>query len=163
MNNILKEAKALQDVIVKDRRYLHQNAEFGHDLPITVAYVLERLRKMGYDPEIICDSAIVALTGVLENPKVDAAAMIHIDIQGKGGHSGMPQNSVDPLNIAAHIHIALQEIIAREVPPSGTTILTIGQMHGGNAANIIPDTAFIEGSVRAFNGAERDFMKTRVK
>ncbi|MEA4847769.1 MAG: M20 family metallopeptidase [Clostridiaceae bacterium] len=275
MNSILEEAKALQDVIVKDRRYIHQNAELGHDLPITVSYVLERLRKMGYDPEIISDSAIVALAGgkrpgktfliradmdalpiieetgleyksktqnthacghdvhtamllgaaqllknhedeiegtvklmfqpgeeqlsgakamiaagVLENPKVDAAAMIHIfsgmpipsgtliipgggyvsssadmfhiDIQGKGGHGGMPQNSVDPLNVAAHIHIALQEIIAREVPPSSTTILTIGQMHGGNAANIIPDTAFIEGSVRAFNGAERDLMKTRV-
>ncbi len=275
MNSILEEAKALQDVIVKDRRYLHQNAELGHDLPITTAYVLKRLKEMGYDPEIIADSAVVALAGgkkpgktfllradmdalpiieendleyksrtqnmhacghdthasmllgaarllknhedeiegtvklmfqpaeeqlsgakamveagVLENPKVDAAAMVHIfsgmpipagtliipeggyisssadmfhiDIKGKGGHGAMPQDSVDPLNVAAHIHTALQEVIAREVPPSSTTVITIGQMHGGNAANIIPDTAFIEGTIRAFNNDERNLMKTRV-
>jgi hippurate hydrolase len=128
--------------------------------------------------------------GVLENPKVDAAAtvhifsampvpagtlivpeggyisssgdMFHIDITGKGGHGAMPQNSIDPLNVAAHIHTALQEVIAREVPPASTTVITVGQMHGGNAANIIPDTAFMEGTIRAFNGDERNLMKTRV-
>jgi hippurate hydrolase len=275
MNNILSEAKAIQDIIVKDRRYIHQNAELGHNLPITSAYVLARLKEMGYEPELLGESAIVALAigtkpgktfllradmdalpiveendleyksktqnmhacghdthaamllgaaqilinhldeiegtvklmfqpaeeelsgaksmiraGVLENPKVDAAAMVHIfsglpvqagtliipkggyisssgdmfhiDIKGKGGHGAMPQQSIDPLNVAAHIHISLQEIISREVPPHSTTIITIGQMHGGNASNIIPDTAFIEGSIRAFNGDERKFMKNRV-
>ncbi|MGB4440026.1 MAG: M20 family metallopeptidase [Sedimentibacter sp.] len=275
MDTILEEAKALQDTIVKDRRYLHQNAELGLDLPITSAYVIERLKSMGYEPQLIDTSAVVVLAGgkkpgktfliradmdalpileendleyksktknmhacghdahasmllgaaqilknhedeiegtvklmfqpaeeqlagaktmvkagILENPKVDAAAMIHIfsgipvpagtllipeggfvtssadmfhiDIKGKGGHGAMPQDCVDPLNVAAHIHIALQEIIAREVPPASTTVITIGQMHGGNAANILPDTAFIEGTIRAFNSAEREFMKTRI-
>ena len=275
MINILDEAKALQDIIVKDRRYIHQNAELGQDLPVTTAYVVERLKSMGYEPQIITDSAVVALAGgkkkgktilmradmdalpileenglefksktknmhacghdthasmllgaaqilknhedeiegtvklmfqpaeeqlsgakamikagVLENPKVDAAVMIHIfsgmpvpagtllipsggfvtssgdmfhiDIKGKGGHGAMPQDSVDPLNVMAHIHTALQEVIAREVPPSSTTVITIGQMHGGNASNIIPDTAFIQGSIRAFDSKEREFMKTRV-
>jgi hippurate hydrolase len=74
----------------------------------------------------------------------------------------MPQDSIDPLNVASHIHIALQEIIARETPPTSTTIITIGQMHGGNASNIIPDTAFIQGSIRAFNNDERIFMKSRL-
>ncbi len=275
MNNILDEAKTLQEVIVKDRRYIHQNAELGHDLPITSEYVINRLKEMGYEPQVITDSAIVALAGgkkngrtillradmdalpileengldyksttknmhacghdahasmllgaaqilknhedelegtvklmfqpaeeqlsgakamieagVLENPKVDAAIMIHIfsgmpvpagsllvpnggyvtssgdmfhiDIKGKGGHGAMPNNSVDPLNVAAHIHISLQEIISREVPPSSTTVITIGQMHGGNASNIIPDTAFIQGSIRAFDEKEREYMKNRV-
>lgn len=275
MNNILEEAKALQGVIVKDRRYLHQNAELGMDLPKTTAYVLERLKEMGYDPKLITDSAIVALAGgkkpgktfliradmdalpiaeendleyksktknmhacghdahtamllgaaqllknhedeiggtvklmfqpgeeqlagakamikagVLENPKVDAAAMIHIfsgmpvpsgtlivpeggyitssgdafhiDIKGKGGHGSMPNKSVDPLNIASHIYIDLQDIIAREMAPDSTAVITVGQMHGGNAANIIPDTAFMEGSIRAFDSTEREFMKNRV-
>lgn len=44
--------------------------------------------------------------GVLENPKVDAAAMFHIDVQGKCGHGAMPQDCVDPLNVIAHIHLA---------------------------------------------------------
>ncbi len=275
MNKLLQEAKALQESIVKDRRYIHQNAELGHDLPITTSYVVKRLKEMGYEPQIITDSAVVALAGgkksgktvllradmdalpiveensleyksitgnmhacghdshaamllgaaqilknnedkiegtvklmfqpdeehlygakamvkagVLENPDVDAAIMIHIfsgtpapagtllipcggyatssadafhiDIKGKGGHGGMPHNSVDPLNVISHIHIALQELIAREMSPSSTTILTIGQMHGGNASNIIPDTAFIEGSIRAFDNDEREFMKKRL-
>ncbi len=128
--------------------------------------------------------------GVLESPKVDAAAMIHIfsgmsmksgtlavaeegystssgdmfhiDIQGKGGHGAMPQDSIDPLNVAAHIHLSLQEIIAREIKPSSTAVITIGQMHGGNAANIIPDKAFIEGTIRAFDRDDRELMKKRV-
>ena len=275
MNNILKEANALQEVIVRDRRYFHKNAEIGHDLPITTEYVLKRLREMGYEPELITDSAIVALVGgkkpgktfliradmdalpiieendleyksqtknmhacghdthtamllgaakilkdhedeiegtvklmfqpaeeqlsgaksmieagVLENPKVDAATMIHIfsglpvpagtliipkggyvsssgdmfhiDVNGKGGHGAMPQDSVDPLNVISHIHTALQEIIARELSPSSTAVITIGQLHGGNAANIIPDTAFMEGTIRAFDNDERVFMKKRV-
>ena len=63
MNNILEEARDLQEVIVKDRRYIHQNAELGHELPVTVAYVMKRLKEMGYEPEQIAASAIVALAG----------------------------------------------------------------------------------------------------
>jgi len=275
MSNLLTEAKALQDIIVKDRRYIHQNAELGMNLPVTSAYVIKRLREMGYEPQIIADSGVIALAGgkkpgktillradmdalpileendleyksktqymhacghdthaamllgaaqllkthedeiegtvklmfqpaeenllgakamieagVLESPKVDAAAMIHIfsgmqvkagtlivsepgystssadmfhiSIKGKGGHGAMPQDSVDPLNAAAHIFIALQEVIARETAPSSTAVITVGQMHGGNAPNIIPDTAFLEGSIRAFNKDERKLMRNRV-
>lgn len=275
MSNLLKEAKALQEEIVKDRRYIHQNAELGMDLPVTSAYVVKRLKEMGYEPELIAGSGVVALVGgkrpgktillradmdalpifeendleyksktenmhacghdthaamllgaaqllkthedeiegtvklmfqpaeerlsgaktlieagILEAPKVDAAAMVHIfsgmpmkagtlviaeggystssadmfhiSIQGKGGHGAMPQDSVDPLNVAAHIFIALQEIIAREITPSNTAVVTIGQMHGGNAANIIPDTAFLEGSIRAFDKNDRELMRSRV-
>jgi len=49
MSDLLTEAKALQDIIVKDRRYLHQNAELGMDLPVTSAYVAKRLKEMGYE------------------------------------------------------------------------------------------------------------------
>ncbi|WFA08867.1 M20 family metallopeptidase [Tissierella sp. Yu-01] len=275
MNKILQEAKLIQDEIVNNRRYLHQNAEIGQNLPITTKYIIEKLTEMGYDPKVITDSAIVALArgkkegktfllradidalpiveendleyksttknmhacghdthaamllgaakllkqhedeiegtvklmfqpaeeqlsgaksmieaGVLENPKVDAAAMIHIfsgmpvpagtllmpeggyvsasgdmfhiEVQGKGGHGAMPQDSVDPLNVISHIHLALQEIISREIPPSNAAVITVGQMHGGNAANILPDTAFMEGTIRAFDKDDRALMKKRV-
>jgi hippurate hydrolase len=153
---------------------------------------LEGTVKLMFQPgeERLAGAKSMIEAGVLDNPKVDAATMIHIfsgmpvpagtliipkaryvsasgdmfhiGIKGKGGHGAMPHSSVDPLNVAAHIHIALQEIIARENSPSSTTIITIGQMHGGNAPNIIPDTAYIEGTIRAFDKEERNFMKNRL-
>ena len=62
MNKILDEAKAIQNEIITNRRYLHQYAELGNNLPITTKYVVEKLKKMGYEPEIIADSAIVAFS-----------------------------------------------------------------------------------------------------
>lgn len=128
--------------------------------------------------------------GVLGNPHVDSAMMLHvftglpvpaglvivppagvasaasdwfiISIQGKGGHGAMPQTTVDPLNILAHIHIALQAVNARELPPAEIAVLTIGEMHGGNAANVIPDTAYMTGTIRTFSNEAREFIKKRL-
>ena len=129
--------------------------------------------------------------GVLENPRVDAAIMLHvfsgiplatgtfivpqdryiapacdtfeIVIQGKGGHGAMPSLSVDPLNIAAHTHIALQAINSREVGASEPVVLTVGYMRGGAAHNVIPDTAVLGGSVRTFGPGDRDFVQKRLE
>lgn len=129
--------------------------------------------------------------GVLENPKVDAAMMIHvftglpapaglmlipnkgvvsaasdfftINVCGKGGHGAMPNMGIDPLNILAHIHIALQEINSREIAPSDTAAITVGMMSGGTAANVIPDTASLSGSIRTFSKENRGFIKKRLE
>ena len=130
--------------------------------------------------------------GLLNSPKVDAAVMLHvqtglplpvptgliltlnpgpvlascdwftINIQGKGGHSGNPQNAVDPINVACHINIALQTIITREALALDPAILTIGEIHGGNTNNIIPDTAFLKGTIRAFGKENRSLIKKRL-
>lgn len=127
--------------------------------------------------------------GILENPHVDAALAFHvapgkmlpglfmynsggvmmnsvdgfhIDIKGKGGHGAYPNLSVDPLNIAAHIYLALEELIAREADPEKTCVLTVGQLHGGNAANIIPDCAFMEGTLRTNDKDEREKLVQRI-
>lgn len=127
--------------------------------------------------------------GILENPHVDAALAFHvapgkmlpglfmynaggvmmnsvdgfhIDIKGKGGHGAYPNLSVDPLNIAAQIYIALEELIAREADPEKTCVLTVGQLHGGNAANIIPDCAFMEGTLRTNDKDEREKLVRRI-
>lgn len=127
-------------------------------------------------------------SGVLENPKVGAAFAMHvaaelpvgvfgyntacayasidsfqIDIQGKGTHGAQPQNGIDPLNVAAHIHIALQEIPAREVSAHDTMVITVGQMIGGQAMNIIPESARMTGSIRAYSTAVRDLAVRRVQ
>jgi len=148
--------------------------------------------KLMFQPgeEILNGAKTMIEAGVLENPNVDAAMMMHvfsgmnmpvgtmlvakegiasasadkftIKIQGKGGHGAMPNTTIDPLNVAAHTFIALQEVIAREVAPSETAVLTIGKMQGGNAANIIADTATIEGTIRVLNNNTRAFMKERL-
>lgn len=128
--------------------------------------------------------------GVLENPKVDAAMMIHvmagmpmapgtvvvsapgvsapaadyfeITVQGVGCHGSMPNMGVDPLNAAAHILIALQEINARELGLADKAVVTIGTMHAGNAANAIPDKAVMGGSIRTYDEDVRAMIKRRL-
>ena len=128
--------------------------------------------------------------GILENPKVDAALAyhvspgqmpvgiymynstgtmmysvdgFHIEIKGKGAHGAYPQNSVDPINIAAHVYFALQSVIARETDPSKACLMTIGKFQAGTAANIIPDTAVLEGTIRTNDKASRELLVHRMK
>lgn len=63
MNNILKEAESLQNEIIKHRRYIHKLAEVDMELPKTTKYVMDELRKLGYEPKEICQSGVVALVG----------------------------------------------------------------------------------------------------
>ena len=128
--------------------------------------------------------------GVLENPHVDAALMVHvtaglpmpsgtvivceggisapgadfftIHIQGKGCHGSMPSNGIDPINVAAHIIIALQELHARELALADEAVLTFGSIHGGNANNVIPDTVVLDGSIRTYDEDVRALLKTRM-
>ena len=128
--------------------------------------------------------------GLLENPSVDAALMIHvmanlpmepgtviisdggvsapaadyfkIHIQGKGCHGSMPNNGVDPINAAAHIITALQEIHARELALSEEAVLTFGTIQGGMAENAIPDTVDLGGTLRTYDEDIRDFIKKRM-
>lgn len=128
--------------------------------------------------------------GILENPKVDAALMIHvmanspfqsgsaivsspgvsapaadyfeIKVQGSGCHGSMPNTGVDPINVSAHILIALQEINARELAIMDKAVLTIGTIHAGEAANAIPDTATMGGTLRTYDEETRTFIKNRM-
>ena len=148
--------------------------------------------KLMFQPaeEIFEGSHDMIESGVLENPRVDAALMIHvmagmpfpagtvvvsapgvsapaadyfaIKVQGKGCHGSMPNTGIDPLTAAAHILIALQEIHARELALGDRAVLTIGTMNGGTASNIIPDTVTMGGSLRTFDEETRGFIKERM-
>ena len=87
----------------------------------------------------------------------------HIEIKGKGSHGAYPQNSIDPINIAAHVYLALQSVIAREVDPSKACLMTVGKFHAGTAANIIPDTAVLEGTIRTNDKDSRELLVRRMK
>ena len=140
--------------------------------------------------EIFEGSKDMIASGVLENPKPDAALMIHvaagmplpagtvvvsapgvsapaadyftIRVHGKGCHGSAPQNGIDPLTAAAHILIALQEIHARELSASDEAVLTIGTFHAGEAGNVIPDTAAMGGTIRTYDEKTRAYLKERM-
>ena len=126
--------------------------------------------------------------GLLENPHVDAALGMHsqsasdyptgtimhttgpsaasadgfkVIVHGKGAHGARPEDGIDPVNILAHILIALQTINSRERNQKEPLILTIGQIIAGDACNIIPERGYFTGTIRTFNQQVREHAKRR--
>ena len=125
--------------------------------------------------------------GVLENPKVDAALAMHVHsgtpsnvvlcglgtsiagcnrfrivVKGTGCHGAMPELGVDPINIATHIYLSLQEIISREVSATKSAVVTIGKFVGGDAPNIIPNQVIMEGTIRSLDKEMGEFIFNRM-
>lgn len=136
---------------------------------------LEGMVKLVFQPneEGLGGARTMIEAGVLEHPKVDAGFSMHVSsgtptgmvlgglgvcmtgctnyrilIKGTGCHGAMPETGVDPINIAAHIYLSLQEILAREISAEDTVVATIGKLQAGDAPNIIPDQAVLEGTIR---------------
>ena len=80
-------------------------------------------------------------------------AFFDIRVTGKGTHGARPEAGIDPVIVAAHIATALQTIVARNVAPLETAVLSITRIAAGDAYNVIPQTATLGGTVRAFSGA----------
>lgn len=269
-----KRALELKAETIENRRYIHKNAETGLDTHKTKAFVIEKLKEYGLEPEecgygvtavlgkkegkvllvradmdalpmpeesgeeFACPTgkeahtcghdfhAAMLLTaakilkenedmlegtvkfmfqpaeetfegsknmienGILENPKVDAALAYHVSpgkmpmglfmynakdtmmysvdgfkitIKGTGSHGAYPHVGVDPINIGVHVHLALQELIARESDPSKACVLTIGQFKAGTAANIIPEEAVLQGTIRTNDNDAREKLVRRMK
>ena len=268
-----KRASTLNEELIENRRYFHENAEVGLNMPKAKAYVLNKLKEYGLEPQE-CGEGVTATLGhggkvillradmdalpmpeesglsfacptggqahtcghdfhaamllaaakllkedeaslkgtvkfmfqpaeetfegsrnmiehgILENPKPDVALAYHVSpgklpigtylyndsgtmmfsvdtfeihIQGKGSHGAYPHLSIDPINIGAHIYLALQELIARESDPSDACLLTVGQFAAGSAANIIPDTAVLKGTMRTNKKEAREKLVRRLK
>lgn len=272
MNKIMSQAKLIYDDLITIRRTIHSNPEVGAKLPKTKAYVIDKLKEFGYEPQEICESGVVATisgknpgktfllradmdalpvveatecdfkstngsmhacghdmhtamllgaakllrenqddiegtvklvfqpdeegftgakkmlaAGVLENPHVDAAMAMHVHsgtpsnmvlcglgtsiagcnrfrivVKGTGCHGAMPEFGVDPINIAAHIYISLQELIAREIPATKAAVVTIGKFVGGEAPNIIPREVIMEGTIRSLDKEIGEFIFNRI-
>lgn len=260
-DEILTAANEWRNAILAHRRAIHRHPEVGSHLPRTAAYVMQQLRELGYEPQEICDSGIVATitgrdtgrcillradmdglavteqapvpfrsengamhacghdmhtamllgaaallkkyqsqlngtvklvfqpdeegftgaksmlkAGVLRAPAPQAGLALHvhsgtpsglllcgrgafmagctlfrIHIHGKGCHGAMPETGIDPVSIAAHIYLALQSMLTREIPAKSPAVVTIGSFHAGQAPNIIPEEAVLEGSIRCFD------------
>lgn len=82
-------------------------------------------------------------------------------VRGRSGHAARPYAALDPIVAAAAIVMQLQTAVSRSVNPSAAPVLTIGQIHGGTAFNIIPETCFLQGTIRCRSVESRDIMKQR--
>ncbi|WP_350344104.1 M20 family metallopeptidase [Proteinivorax tanatarense] len=86
--------------------------------------------------------------GLSAKPTMAAAVEFSLDIHGKGGHGAVPQETVDPVVVSAHVITALQTIKSRRLAPTDNAIVTIGDIKGGSAPNIIPDKVTLKGTAR---------------
>jgi amidohydrolase len=126
--------------------------------------------------------------GVLKNPDVDAIIGLHLwnnlplgtvgvrsgalmaavecfncKILGKGGHGAMPHQTVDSIVVSAQIVNALQTIVARNVDPIESAVVTVGKLQAGTALNVIADTASMSGTVRYFNPKFEGYFDQRIE
>lgn len=126
--------------------------------------------------------------GVLKNPDVDALIGLHLwnnlpagtvgvrsgalmaavekfqcTIFGKGGHGAIPHQTVDSIVVAAHIVLALQSIVARNVNPLESAVVTVGSLNAGKTDNVIPDSAKMLGTVRYYNPDFKGFFGQRIE
>lgn len=150
--------------------------------------------KLEFQPaeELFQGSLDMISNGLLENPKVDAAFMMHvvagmpipsgsllipgggismasceqyhITVTGKSGHGSMPNAAVDAITAAAQIHLALQEINSREIDPAAYGVFTTCRFEAGNTSNVFPETAQMWGTIRTLDpeGKIGEQIKTRM-
>lgn len=89
---------------------------------------------------------------------------IYMTIKGKGGHGAMPHRCIDPILISAHLILALQQVVSRNINPIIPAVLTIGKIESlGGATNIIPDTVQLKGTFRALDENERRSAHEKIK
>jgi amidohydrolase len=105
----------------------------------------------------------VGTLGVKAGPLMAAVDRLRIVVHGRGGHGGTPHRSADPVVAAAHVITALQSIVAREVSPLHSAVVTLGSIHGGQAFNVIPDEVTITGTIRSFDAELRRSMPERIR
>jgi amidohydrolase len=93
----------------------------------------------------------VGTFAVRAGPMMAGGAFFDIDVEGVGAHAARPEAGVDPVLAAAHIVAALQSIVARNVRPVDTAVVSVTKIQGGNAYNVIPQAVRLSGTVRAFS------------
>jgi amidohydrolase len=93
--------------------------------------------------------------GVTTGPIMAGADIFTVRILGRGGHGAIPDAAVDPIIAAANIVNALQTIVARNVAPLDTAVLSVTSIHGGTAFNVIPPEVRLEGTIRTFDRGVR--------
>ena len=156
--------------------------EYQNDLCGTIKLIFQPAE------EVMTGAAKTIANGALENPKPDfiltchtwpdmpagsigvrkgtmlgASDSFNVKVIGKGGHAAHPQKGIDPVVIAAHIITQLQTIVSRRVAAIDPVVVTVGHLEAGTAANIIPNEAYFEGTVRTQSNETRNHVAEILK
>ncbi len=91
-----------------------------------------------------------------------AGAFFDIHIRGTGAHGAFPHDAVDPVVVAAELVTALQSVVSRNIRPTETAVVSVTQVHAGDAYNVIPATATLAGTVRTFSLKAMEIIERRV-
>ncbi|MBP3301010.1 MAG: amidohydrolase [Clostridia bacterium] len=92
-----------------------------------------------------------------------SADFFEIEVQGKGCHGADPASGIDPLAAAARILLTLEHLPAREIPSSERAVLTVGSFQGGESHNVLPNRAFLKGTVRCYGEGLRKTLQERIR
>lgn len=147
----------------------------------TVVLIFQPAEEGGAGGKAMCDDGMMARWGISEvyamhndpglpigefstcpGPLAAASDTFHVRIEGKGAHAARPHDGIDTLLATSNIMMALQSIVARNLDPMKNGVVTVGSFKGGDAANVIPQTAELLGTVRSFEPAVRDLLQSRV-
>lgn len=101
--------------------------------------------------------------GIRPGPAMASADVFEIVVRGAGCHAADPAAGIDPVVAAAHIVVALQSVVSREINPWDPAVVTVAQIEGGHASNVIPDSARMVGTFRAFSTAVRDALRDAIE
>ena len=96
---------------------------------------------------------------VAPGPRSAASDRIEIHISGKGGHAARPYQTIDPLLVGCHIVLALQSLVSRRTDPLDSAVVSVCQFHAGSAGNVIPEGAWLHGTVRTLLPQTRDMIE----
>jgi amidohydrolase len=117
-------------------------------------------------PDVVLGQHVVPLpagaVGYAPGPAMASCDSLRVRLFGRGGHGARPQTTVDPVLMAAATVLRLQGVVAREVDPVKTAVVTVGSLHAGLKSNIIPDEAELRVSVRAFDDEVRERVLSAV-
>ena len=139
-----EESEAGADVMVKDGLFIK--------FPMEAVYGLHNW------PGIA-----VGEMSVMPGPVMAGTCAFEISICGHGCHAAMPHQGVDTLVVASHLVLALQTVVSRSLHPCESAVVSVTQIHGGEALNVIPDDAVLRGTIRTFKPEIQDLVEAAIE
>ena len=139
-----------------------EDAPIGGAGPMIETGIFDKYRPDAIFAQHVWPSLELGKFGVMSGPIMGNSDRILIKIQGKGGHAAVPNEAVDPIVIASQVISNIQTIVSRNVDPFDPTVITIGTIEGGVAANIIADSVNLRGSMRSLSEESRTTMVSRL-
>lgn len=101
--------------------------------------------------------------GIVKGAMMAQPDTFTITVKGKGGHGSMPQQTVDPILVAAHLVANVQSIVSRNLDPLKPAVVSFGTIHGGTIYNIIPENVTLTGTVRSFDSDIQKLGESRLR